>query len=921
MNTIRQLHSLGQSLWYDNIQRRLLDNGELAMLIQQGEIRGITSNPSIFQQAIARSTDYDPALVSMAWAGWDAEMIFWHLAIEDITRACDLFLPLFESSRAADGFVSLEVHPALAHDPAATLAQAKHLWETVDRPNLMIKIPATQASLPAVRSAIAAGINVNVTLIFSIKRYREVMEAFLAGLEDILASGQARPHFPASVASFFISRMDTRVDAHLPEDSPLRGRAAIANARLAYDVFRQTFSGPRWEELAAAGARLQRPLWASTSTKNPAYPDTLYVDSLVAPDTVNTVPPQTLAAYRDHGKAALAFSGDTNEARSTCMELELRGISFARLTEELEKEGLQAFAEAFSGMLEAIDTRRRAAFANLGTLADPVKERFARMEAEDVPARLWAGDPGLWTTDPAQQEEIRKRLGWLHLPETSRARLATLESLAAVIRSAGIRKFLLLGMGGSSLAPEVLSLVFAGSPAGRPQGVDFAILDSTDPDQVAQAARDFPPRESLYIVSSKSGGTAEVNAMLEYFWQLSGEDGSRFVAITDPGTSLDALANRRGFRATLLADPTVGGRFSVLADFGLFPMALMGLDLSRALSSAAAMLHACRPGESAVNNPGMALGVVLGEAALAGRDKLTLLADPPLSAFGSWLEQLIAESSGKQGTGIVVIDDEPLAPAEAYSPDRLFVYLRADGALAAHVTALRSTGQPVLEYTIPDVYTLVAEFYRWEIATATACHILGVNAFDQPNVQDNKNRTVEKMKVYLQSGRLDEPLPTWEGEGFRMFSNQPLPGNSLAEILSAFLAMAQTGDPQTAAGRSYIAINAYLPRNPKMHAALRGVRQQILLRSGCATTLGFGPRFLHSTGQLHKGGPTSGMFLQITADPIQDLDIPGQAATFGVLERAQALGDYEALAARGRLILRLHLSSPQEIGLLADALK
>lgn len=924
-NSIQQLHSLGQSLWYDNIQRRLLDNGELAAMIARGEIRGVTSNPSIFHNAITKTGDYDDALLPMAWADWDAETIFWQLAVEDIQAACDLFRPLYDETRGGDGYVSLEVHPALAHDTEGTLTQARGLWQRVARPNLMIKIPATRQGIPAIRRAIAEDINVNVTLIFSLPRYREVMDAYLSGLEDrlrdrgeglpsALGGGAGGGGFPASVASFFVSRLDTKTDALLPPESPLRGKTAVASARLAYAAFRETFSGPRWERLAQAGARLQRPLWASTSTKNPNYPDTLYVDSLIGPDTVNTVPPQTLDAFRDHGRAALTITEGLDDARRVFAALEARGISIDRITQELEDEGVKAFADAFAAMLAAIETRRAAAASALGPLTAPVKARLARLEADSVPARLWAGDPSLWTADPQGQAEIRKRLGWLTLPETSRARLPEIQAAADEIHRAGIRKFLLLGMGGSSLAPEVMSLVFGDTinhpPINHPP---FSILDSTDPAQVARAARDFPPAESLYLVSSKSGGTAEVTAMFDYFWHLSGGDGSRFVAITDPGTSLEALARERGFRHVLLSDPTVGGRFSVLADFGLLPMALMGFDLNRVLDHAKTMLDECRPGLPAGRNPGLVLGAILGAAALAGRDKLTLLADPETAAFGSWLEQLIAESSGKEGKGIVVVDGEPLGAPADYGADRLFVYLKASGGHDQAIAALKAAGHPVIELPLSTLYSLFSEFYRWEIATAAACHILGVNAFDQPDVQDNKTRTQNKIAAYRQKRQLEEPAPLWEGDGLKVFSPLSPAGASLADLLSAFLALARRGD--------YVAVNAYLPRFPEVNACLTELRLKVRARTGCATTVGFGPRFLHSTGQLHKGGPERGLFLQITADPAEDVEIPGQDMTFGVLERAQALGDYEALAARGRRILRLHLPSPDRVQKLIEALQ
>ena len=347
MNPIERLTSLGQSLWLDNIQRSQLENGELKAMIERGDIRGMTSNPSIFNSAIAKTKDYDAALTSLAWAGWDAEKIFWQLAIEDIRAACDLFQPLYEETNGGDGYVSIEVSPDIAHDTEATIAQVEQLWARVHRPNLMVKIPATKAGIPAIRKAISVGINVNITLIFSLARYLEVMEAYLSGLEDHLAAGHSVHHI-ASVASFFVSRVDSKIDPRLPEDSSLRGKAAIANAKLAYDEFQKVFASRRWENLKVKGARVQRPLWASTSTKNPAYPDTIYVDNLIGPETVNTVPPATLEAFRDHGVAEVTITRDIEQAQKALNELEAAGISMDAVTEELEVEGVKAFADAFS---------------------------------------------------------------------------------------------------------------------------------------------------------------------------------------------------------------------------------------------------------------------------------------------------------------------------------------------------------------------------------------------------------------------------------------------------------------------------------------------------------------------------------------------------------------------------------------------
>ncbi|HZJ23171.1 MAG TPA: bifunctional transaldolase/phosoglucose isomerase [Anaerolineales bacterium] len=910
MNRIQKLTSLGQSLWMDNIQRKQLENGELKAMIERGDIRGMTSNPTIFNNAIAKTTDYDSALTPLAWAGWDAEKIFWQLAVEDIRAACDLFSPLYEETNGGDGYVSIEVSPELAYDADAALAQTEQLWARVRRPNLMVKIPATKEGVPAIRRAIAVGINVNITLIFSLKRYAEVMGAYLSGLEDHLAAGHSIDNI-ASVASFFVSRVDTKIDPRLPEDSPLRGKAAIANAKLAYEAFQKTFVGRRWENLKVKGARVQRPLWASTSTKNPAYPDTIYVDNLIGPETVNTVPPQTLEAIRDHAKVEVTLTRDLDKAQDAIAQLEAQGISMDVVTQELEDEGVKSFADSFKQLLATIDERRKNAVSSLGPLADSVSTRIAQLEAESVPARLWSHDPTLWAKDPTAQTEVKIRMGWLDSPDKARALVPSYQSFAKEIQNEGIGRILVLGMGGSSLTAEVFASLLADSKieATSPLG----ILDSTHPDQVAQAAEDFPPEKSLYIVASKSGGTAEVNATFDYFWELSKEDGSRFIAITDPGTSLEALARDRKFRRIFSADEAVGGRYSALTDFGLVPAALLGMDLNRLLDRAEWMKRQCGQHVPAARNPGLVLGSVIAESALEGRDKLTILADAPLSAFAGWIEQIIAESSGKDGKGILPVPLEPIGEVESYGKDRLFVYLRQAGELDENMKALREAGHPVLEFAIPDVYDIGAEMYRWEIGTVVACSILGVNAFDQPNVQASKDITKAKIAEYQKNGKLNEGEPAWNGDGVQIFSSSSVSGEKLEAVLENFLKDAKPG--------GYIAINAYLPRNAQMIDALQAMRAAIRAKTGNAVTAGFGPRFQHSTGQFHKGGPENALFIQLTAESEKELDIPSEGLTFGTLIRAQALGDYESLVAAGRKVLRVHIPNSKSLEKLINALK
>lgn len=912
MNPIEKLHHLKQSIWYDNIERRLLQNGELAALIQNGDIRGITSNPSIFNKAIAQSSDYDTALKPMAWSGLSPEAIFFELAIEDIRAAADLFLPLYMETSGGDGYVSLEVSPFLADDTEATIQQAQWLWDTVDRPNLMVKIPATRAGLPAITQSIAAGINVNVTLIFSLARYAEVIEAYLAGLEKRQAAGLPLKHI-ASVASFFVSRLDTKIDQALEKDGSaqarsLLGKAALANSRLAFALYLDQFSSPRFKALEAQGANAQRPLWASTGTKNPAYSDVLYVDELVAANTVNTMPPHTLEAFRDHGNASLALEGREEESRQVLQSLTALNISLDTATAELEAEGVQSFADSFTELLHTIEERAKVAQAELGPLAKAIPVRVQKLADANTVQRIFNHDPSLWTDNPAGQEEIRQRLGWLNAPMESLKLIPQLTQLLLECQQDGYTHALLLGMGGSSLAPEVLAETFGPQRVNGRPGLDLSILDSTDPAQVSAALQRSPIQKTLYVVASKSGSTSEVSAFLDFFWAqavetLGESDASRhFIVVTDPGSQLAQIAHQRNFRDVILADPSVGGRYSALTAFGMSAAALLGLDLRQLLARADQMAAQNQPGVTAGRNPGLVLGAILGEAALQKRDKLTILADPELLAFGSWLEQLIAESSGKSGKGIIPVDLEPLTAPTTYGADRLFVYLNRSNSLADFTLNLQKAGQPVLTFPVPEDMDLGAEFFRWEMATAVACAILGINAFDQPDVQDSKVRTKAKIVEYQKTHTFDEGSPLWENEDGQVFGS-PLSGLdqawSLSDVLEIFLKQAKSGD--------YIALNAYLPRNPLSLTSLQLLRAAILKHTGCATTLGFGPRFLHSTGQLHKGGPNSGLFIQITDNPETELDIPNENITFSALERAQALGDFEALLARDRRVIRIHL--------------
>jgi len=914
MNAIENLHKLGQSIWYDNIERKLLRNGEMEKMISQGEIRGVTSNPSIFQNAIANSGDYDSAIQPLAWSGWNSEDIFFQLAIEDIRETCDLFMPLYNQSNGGDGYVSLEVNPKLAYDSEGTYQQVIEIWQRVNRKNLMVKIPATIAGLPAIRKSIAAGVNVNITLIFSVKRYKEVIDAYLSGLEDRLENRLPLDSI-ASVASFFVSRVDTKVDEELEKllhegkiskasFESLRGKAAIANSRLAYELFEEMFSSERFANLAKNKANKQRPLWASTSTKNPDYYDVIYVEELIGENTVNTMPPKTLEAFRDHGKAEVRIKNNLQGAKELFARLEQVGVSIDAVTQSLEDEGVLAFEKAFISLLETIEQRKNNFQNNLVGFQDEVKISVETADQSHLIKRIYEKDPTVWTENPNEFKEIQNRLGWLDAPFFAKEKISEINAFRDEVIDTGFTHVLLLGMGGSSLAAEVLSLSFRGVV----DGLDLTILDSTDPRQVKAAEERNPLKKTLFVVASKSGGTTEVKALMNYFYHrlqgiLGDQAGKNFVAITDPGTHLSDQAHEMNFRKIIYADPTVGGRFSALTSFGLLPAGLLGVELDTFIQKTIEFSSTCRPGIPTGRNPGLVLGVILAEAAKKGIDKLTIIAEEPFRSFGSWLEQLIAESSGKNGKGIIPIDIEPFVDSKHYSSDRLFVYIKNDGIFENRIKELVAQKSPVITFDLNDPYNLGAEFFRWEIAIAVACSIMGINVFNQPDVQDNKNRTKQRIDEFLMSGEFKFEEPLVRTDAFALYSpNLQLDysGKTLKEIVDLFLSSNEAGD--------YVAINAYLPRNKTIETQLQDFRKFVLTKTNLATTLGFGPRFLHSTGQLHKGGPNSGLIIQIVDQTIEKIDIPGMGISFGDLIFAQGIGDYEVLVNRNRRIIRIELS-------------
>jgi transaldolase/glucose-6-phosphate isomerase len=919
MNPLKELAAQGQSVWLDFIRRDLIRRGDLKRLVEEDGIRGVTSNPTIFEKAIAGSIDYDEALRAMLARDPKAEVekLYEPLAIEDIQMAADVLRPVYDESEGADGFVSLEVSPHLAHHTQRTIEAAKRLRAAVGRPNVMIKVPATPAGIPAVEELIAAGVSVNVTLMFSMKHYEAVARAYINGLGRC-----ADPAKVASVASFFVSRVDTMVDKALEslgtaQALSLLGKVAIANSKIVYARFLQIFHGEGFAALRQRGARVQRPLWASTGTKNPKYSDVMYVENLIGPETVNTLPPETLNAYRDHGKIIEdAVRESLDEAAAVLGRLRAVGIDLDMITERLQQDGVAAFAASFDQLLASLEKKRRMILPialdrqefRIGGYERRIKRLIKDWEIHKFSSRLWEKDGTLWSSQP--QPELTDRLGWLELPQTMETMVSDLRAFADQVKADGIKHVVLLGMGGSSLAPEVFQQTFGNAP-GYPH---LKVLDSTHPGAVKAVESQIDPAHTLFLVSSKSGTTMETNSFFYYFWdKLTGADtepGRQFVAITDPGTPLEKLAGERKFRATFNAPQDVGGRYSALTVFGLVPAALIGVDVGEVLARARRMSEVLAPTVPESANPALALGAVLGDLALLKRDKATFLVSPSLAAFPSWAEQLIAESTGKDRKGIVPVADEEMGAPEKYGDDRFFAYLRLEGDknhdLDRQVAALEANGHPIVRIELNDKYDLGQEFFRWEVAVAAAGAAIGIHPFNQPDVQLAKDLAKEAMGKSAggrrsRAGQKDQ-VALADREAFQA-------------ALSAWL----DGKKR----RDYVVVQAYVNPTPEHTVLLRAVCSSLRERLGAAVTLGFGPRFLHSTGQLHKGGPNTALVLQIIDQPVDHLAVPETNYTFDALIQAQSLGDFTALKQRRRRALRVDLGGDPTGGLkhLAEALR
>lgn len=928
MSVLNELINYGQSYWLDNLTRAMIKNGELKKRVTEQGLRGVTSNPSIFNKAITKGTDYDNQIKDLVKGKKGVQEIYEALTVKDVQNACDILRPVYDESNGTDGFISLEVSPYLAHDTEGTIEEVRRLWTKVSKPNCFIKIPGTDEGVPAIEQCLYEGININITLLFSIHSYEAVALAYLRALERRLDEGKEISRL-SSVASFFLSRIDVLTDKLLgqfiipekskgdPRPENLLGKIGIASAKIAYQSFKNIFSGERWQKLANNGARVQKPLWASTSTKDPLYYDVIYVESLIGSDTINTLPDKTIDAFADHGEIYKnSIEHNVEDARKTFEDIEKAGISIDFVTQNLVYDGIAKFIEPYDNLMKTIAAKRMQFLTDstgkqeieIGSEEkSEIKSAFESLDEKQITRRIFARDSYIWKSDQEETKAISKRLGWLNIEDFINGADKIIE-FAKEIKSEKFKYVVLLGMGGSSLCPEVARETF-GSKPGFPQ---LLMLDNTDPAAVKNIESQIDIKTTLFIVASKSGTTTETLSFDHYFYNQLKENGienpgNQFIAITDNATPLQDEARERNFRRVFTNPEDYGGRYSALSYFGLVPMALIGIDIKEILHNAHQMEINCGPFIPSDSNPAIALGTVLGMYSRLGRDKVTFLLSESIRAFGYWVEQLIAESTGKEGKGIIPVEGEDIGKPEIYSNDRVFIYMHAANderqSDERKISTLQKAGHPVIKIDLKNKLALGAEFFRWELATAAAGKIIGVNPFDEPNVAESKKNSKDLINEWRNSGSFGEGEPVIHQNYISVYFNNEaewaVKGKTLPSLLNAFTKLAKSPD--------YLSILAYFLQTPQRQRILQQIRMRLRNNLKVATTLGYGPRYMHSTGQLHKGGPNNGVFIMFTYDAEDDLPIPGTHYNFAILQKAQALGDYRSLNDKNRRVIRINL--------------
>ncbi len=914
MNPIQSVHSLGQSLWLDNIRRDSLDSGELADRVAAGELRGVSSNPTIFETAILSTENYTLDLRRFAQAGWTAERIFDQLAVDDIRTAADAFLPLFEQTNGGDGYVSIEVNPELSGDTSRTIEEARRLWDAVNRPNAMIKIPATLAGLPAIESSIRTGINVNATLIFSLGRYIEVMEAYMIGLEGRLEDGRSLDHV-TSVASFFVSRIDTALDEQLQEiiqrgdaagerASSLLGKVAIANSKLAYAQFVATFQGERFQTLATRGAQVQRPLWASTSTQNPEYPEPYYFDHLIGPDTVNTLSEATLKAFKDHGTLELTLPENISTARSRLQALDDLGISLAATAEQLERQGVSEFAGSYRSTLGAIEEKVCIFRKELAALEPKMRETLAELERDDVGKRLWQEDATLWVERDREKAQVRRWLGWLSEPAQMSAEVAELTRFAKEALAPAITSLVLIGSGVGTFTAEMLARILV-----SPNGVDFHTISTANPDDIRAIKRKIAPETTLYLLVDSSSGNGIEEHLRSTFWEqavrkLEEQTGDHFVVTTKEGSQLQNWAVEQGIHKIIEADNQDDLWRSPFNWTSLLPAALAGADIQPFVQGGVDMTRACGPLVDVAQNPGLFLSSILVAAFRSGRDKVTLFADPPLEPTLKWIQNLLMAGRGRKESGFISIRDESPGAGDVYGDDRLFVYLRGSGALDRRLAEWIRAGIPVLVLetgTSPE--SIGRMLVQWQIGVAIAQHLLSVNPTDLDAHHRSRAEFQHLLHRLERKGELPQADPLWQCDGVQLRAASrglKFTGDGLSEAIDFILV-----ESQEAGG---LGLRFYTPMSKTLQDKVRRLRRALRDQLGLFS--------LTSSAECDLGsdrGLKELVYLILMVKPRKDETIPGKTYTFGQLFEGQALSDLAAMKDYGSRVLYLYFDTQKRL--------
>ncbi len=893
----RKFKKIYQSLWLDSISRDIILNRTLSNLIEKYEITGLTSNPTIFENAILNSSLYNDSIKIAIKKFKNEEDIAYSLMIEDIQRACDLFKKTYETTNGNDGYVSIEIPPTI-NEKSKMIECAEKIYDMVSRSNLMIKIPATESGIQAGEELLKRGININMTLIFSPQFYSRVADAYISAMKWRLENGLDCNVF--SVASFFVSRIDTEVSKEIDriamqvndpdkknEILMLKGRAAISISLLVYEIYLKKFFGEGFEKYKNASVKPQKLLWASTSTKDPSFRDTLYVDELCLPNTINTLPLNTIFAFFSHGMINLEdIDTRINQAKQIYKQIEKAGIVWEDVFERLLSDGIKRFVDSYNKILNAIRIKIKETDVSTPSIQIynlSIEQTMNEIKNKQFVKRLFSKDPTLWKKDTKTAKHIINSLGWLDIASEMKKNIGEIIKLRDEIIKEGFKYAVLLGMGGSSLSSEVILSIF-----GNHRKINFYVVDSTNPDWIARILSAIKIEKTLFIVSSKSGTTLETISHFKYFYSLlkkkTKKAGRNFIAITDSSTPLEEIARKYSFRKIFINPSDIGGRFSVFSYFGVVPASFTGCNIEKLIEKA----DKARKDLVAENSRSIALGCFLGKAFLSGRDKLTLILPKKLERFGLWVEQLIAESTGKDGKGIVPIVDTELLNPDSYSNDRLFVIVNFSNFYEneQHINKLISNGHPVLRIYIDDIYEIFTEFYIWEVATALVGHIMGINPFDQPDVQFTKDFTKKILEAKNLKTKPDLKIKDIEihSANITINTNEPLLWQMLKNTCED----------------GYFSLCAYIDENKKNDLMMKKIKRLLTEDLGITSLCVYGPRYLHSIGQLFKGGANNGVFLILTYKPKKDIKIIGEDLSFDRICKSQARGDFLAMKEKQR---------------------